>query len=147
MTTRPRLSSPLPSLLPMPPSLKAEEIPTAAVTMDVEEEVNKLLAEVLQSMSMHMSFPPVPHRLPQLATAQHDTPPAPAATPQLLHPMSCSPTHRPSPHQCMIGVQTESCTEAAPQTPPCTQMAMVVANFDGINLATTHTAVMLSLSL
>ena len=116
------------------------------VTVNPEEEVDKLLAEVLRSMSMHMSLPTVPRRSPRLAAAQRGTPPPPAVTPQLLHPMSHSPTHRPSPHQCTIGVQTKSSTEAAPLTQPHTQMAMVVANFDDINLATTHATVTLSLS-
>ena len=31
----------------MPPSLKTEEIPTAELMMDCEEEADKLLAEVL----------------------------------------------------------------------------------------------------
>ena len=146
MTTRPRHSSPLPSLSPTPPSLKMEETPMEEVVVNPKEEADKLLAEVLRSMSTHMSLPPVPCRSPRLATTQHGMPPPPAVTPQLLHPMSHSPTHCLSPHRCTIGVQTESSTEAAPPTPPRTQMAMVVANFDGINLATTHATVMLSLS-
>ena len=84
------------------------------VMVNPEEEVDKLLAEVLRSMSMHMSLPPVPRRSPRLAAAQRGMPPPLAVTPQLLHPMSHSPTHRPSPHQCMIGVQTESSTVKAP---------------------------------
>ena len=146
MMTRPQHSSPLPSLSPMPPSLKTEETLMEEVTANPEEEADKLLAEVLRSMSTHMSLPPIPCRSPRLAAAQCGTPPPPAVTPQLLHPMSCSLTHRPSPRQCTIGVQTESSTEAAPPIQPRTQMATVVANFDGINLATTHTTVMLSLS-
>ena len=116
------------------------------VTVNPEEEADKLLAEVLRSMSTHMSLPPVPRRSPRLATTQRGTPPPPAVTPQLLHPMSRSPTHRPSPRQCTIGVQTESSTEAVPLIQPRTQMATVIANFDGINLATTHATVTLSLS-
>ena len=115
-------------------------------TVNLEEEVDKMLAEVLRSMSTHMSLPPVPRHSPRLAAAQRGTPPPPPVTPQLLHPMSHSPTRRPSPHQCMIGVQTESSTEVAPPIQPRTQMATVVANFDGINLATTHATVTLSLS-
>ena len=116
------------------------------VTVNLEEEADKMLAEVLRSMSANMSLPHVPRRSPRLAAARHGTPPPPPITPQLLHPMSHSPTHRPSPHQCTIGVQTESSTEAAPPTQPRTQMATVVANFNGINLATTHATVTLSLS-
>jgi hypothetical protein len=116
------------------------------VTVNPEEEADKLLAEVLRSMSTHMSLPPVPRHSPRLAAAQRGMPPPAAVTPQLLHPMSHSLTHHLSPHQCTIGVQTESSTEAAPLTLPRTQMATVVANFDGINLATTHTTVTLSLS-
>ena len=112
-----------------------------------EEEANKLLVEVLRSMSTNMSLAPIPRRSPRLAATQRGTPPPPAVTPQLLHPMSCSPTHCPSPRQCTIGVQTESSTEVVPPTQPHTQMATVVANFDGINLATTHATVTLSLSL
>ena len=116
------------------------------VTVNLEEEADKMLAEVLRSMSTHMSLPPVPRRSPRLAAAQRGTPPPPPVTPQLLHPMSRSPTHHLSPRQCTIGVQTESSTEVVPLTQPRMQMATVVANFDGINLATTHATVMLSLS-
>ena len=146
MTTRPRRSSPLPSLSPTPPSLKTEETPMEGLTVNPEEEADKLLAEVLRSMSLHMSLPPVPRHSPRLAAAQRGMPPPPPVTPRLLHPMSCSLTRRPSPRQCTIKVQTESSTEAAPPTQPHTQMATVVANFDGINLATTHATVTLSLS-
>ena len=146
MTMRPQRSSPLPSLSPMPPSLKTEEIPMEGVMVNPKEEADKVLAEVLRSMSTHMSLPPVPRCSPCLAAIQRGTPPPPAATPQLLHPMSHSPTHRPTPCQCTIGVQTESSTEAVPLIQPRTQMAMVVANFDGINLATTHATVTVSLS-
>ena len=123
-----------------------EESLTADVTMNLEEEADKMLAEVLRSMSSHMSLPPVPCRSPHLAAAQCGMPPPPVATLQLLHPMSHSPTHRPSPQPCTIRVQTESSIEEVPPTPPRTQMATVVANFDGINLATTHATVTLSLS-
>ena len=146
MTMRPRRSSPLPSLSPTPPSLKMEETLMEEVTVNLEEEADKMLAEVLRSMSTHMSLPPVPRCSPRLAAAQRGTPPPPPVTPQLLHPMSRSLTHCPSPRQCTIGVQTKSSTEAAPPTQPRTQKAMVVANFNGINLATTHTTVTLSLS-
>ena len=116
------------------------------VMVNLEEEADKLLVEVLRLMSTHMSLPPIPRRSPRLAAVRHGTPPPPAVTPQLLHPMFHSPTHHPSPRQCTIGVQTESSTEAALPIQPRTQMATVVANFDGINLATTHTTVTLSLS-
>ena len=118
------------------------------VVVNPEEEADKLLVEVLRSMSTHMSLPPVPRRSLRLATARRGTPPPPPppVTPQLLHPMSHSPMRRPSPRQCTIGVQTKSSTEAAPLTQPRTQMATVVANFDGISLATTHATVTLSLS-
>ena len=116
------------------------------VVVNPEEEADKLLVEVLRSMSTHMSLPPIPRRSLRLAAAQRGMPPPPTVTPQLLHPMSRSLTHRPSPHPCMIGVQTESSTKVAPLIQPHMQMATVVANFDGINLATTHTTVMLSLS-
>ena len=43
-----------------------EETPTEEVTVNPEEEADKLLAEVLRSMSMHMSLPPVPRRSPRL---------------------------------------------------------------------------------
>ena len=115
------------------------------VTANLEEEADKMLAEVLRSMSASMSLPG-PRRSPRLAAARHGTPPPPPVTPQLLHPMSRSPTHCPSPCHCTIGVQTESSTEAAPLTQPRTQMATVVANFNGINLATTQATVTLSLS-
>ena len=59
MTTRPQHLSPLPSLSPTPPFLKTEETPTAEVTMDCKEEADKMLAEVLQSISTHMSLLPI----------------------------------------------------------------------------------------
>ena len=74
MTMRPRHSLPLPSLLPMPPSLKTEETLMEEVTTNQEEEADKLLAEVLRSMSTHMSLPPIPRCSPHLAAAQRGTP-------------------------------------------------------------------------
>ena len=117
------------------------------VTVNLEEEADKMLVEVLRLMSTHMSLPPIPRCSLRLATARRGTPLPPPVTPQLLHPMSHSPTHCPSPCQCTIRVQTESSTKEVPPTPPCTQMATVVANFNDINLATTHATVTLSLSL
>jgi hypothetical protein len=77
MTMRPQHSSPLPSLLPTPPSLKMEETLMEGVTVNPKEEADKLLVEVLRSMSMHMSLPPVPRRSAWYAPTPGSNPTAP----------------------------------------------------------------------
>ena len=47
------------------------------VTVNLEEEGDKMLAEVLRSMSANMSLPPVPRRSAWYAPTSANNPPAP----------------------------------------------------------------------
>ena len=53
------------------------------VTVNLEEEADKMLAEVLRSMSTHMSLPPVPRRSLRLAAAHCVWPPLSRVRPRL----------------------------------------------------------------